>query len=116
MNFLWFQGSESLFVNESGTIDIQGSANMINVDPSCNLTGFLQPNQTTCLLCRPGYYLQENACVSEPSEGYFFHNETGSYQSNLMSFPTSNSVFSNPRVPVRSVLRNDSLLSSNRFY
>ena len=91
---------------------------MTNLDPTCNLTGFLHPNQTTCLLCRPGYYLQENACISEPADGYFFHNETGSYQSNRIIFllHKSNANFSLLECQYGLYYVMTRLLNLNQFY
>ena len=89
MNFVWFQGSEGLYQNHSGSRTLFAIKLKIDalLDPTCMLSGFLSPKQRSCFICRPGYYLQDNICVSQPSTGYFLDNATQSYHSKkLMHF------------------------------
>lgn len=65
------------------------------IDPTCALTGFISPNQTSCLQCRTGYVQVNRTCQAQCPNGYFLHPETSSCQSNSFSlFSCWNEFFS----------------------
>lgn len=85
MNFIWFQGSEGLFQDLSSTFSFKFHRfTFYFLDPACSLTGFIQPNQASCLICAIGNSMQDyRTCVNtSPDVTYFMHSATNSYQSN----------------------------------
>ena len=85
LNFIWFKGSEGLYVPTGGKFYF--SCNLILIllclDPSCALKGFINPLQTTCLQCNPGYKRVETKCLDNCPTGYVLHAGTNSCQSNF---------------------------------
>jgi len=90
LNLLWYRGAEALYVNASG-ISFVISTNVlasiiIFIDPSCLLSGFLDPNQRACLQCNTGYYFYDMICVSSCPSGYYTHEDTKSCLSKILFF------------------------------
>ena len=94
LNFIWFKGSEGLHApisTEGKFLQIlQLILIWLPLDPSCALKGFINPIQTACLQCNPGYKRVEKECMSSCPTGYVLHSGTDSCQSNfnyLISLP-----------------------------
>ena len=85
MNFIWFKGSESLYVPTGGKFYFFCNLILIwlSLDPSCDLKGFINPLQTTCFQCASGYKWVETKCLSSCPLGYVLHVDTNSCQSNF---------------------------------
>lgn len=78
-NLLYFDGAESLYQNSSGIAIIKIFVKYLT-DQSCDLTGFLFPNERACLICAEGYYHLNKSCVSECPNNFFKYNDTQSCQ------------------------------------
>ena len=52
-------------------------------DSSCALKGFINPLQTACLQCNPGYKRVGTKCEINCPAGYVLHADTNSCQSNF---------------------------------
>ena len=85
LNFIWFKGSEGLYVPTGGKFYFSCNRILIRLplDPSCALKGFINPLQTACLQCKSGYKWVEMKCVLECPLGYVLHEDTNSCQSNF---------------------------------
>ena len=91
MNFVWFKGSEGLYIPSNGKFYFMYGLCSFKfpTDPSCALAGFINPLQTACLQCNSGYYLVENKCLSSCPTGYLLHSDTNSCQSNFTAITSS---------------------------
>ena len=85
LNFIWFKGSEGLYVPTGGKFCLSyiNVLILLLLDPSCALKGFINPLQTACLQCKSGYQWVEMKCVLECPLGYVLHEDTNSCQSNF---------------------------------
>jgi hypothetical protein len=83
MNFMWYKGDGSLYQNSSGDVYLIQKYLKFGVDQTCFLSGFLDPNQSACLICNPGYYLNGRICVSSCSPNEFLDSDTSSCQSKI---------------------------------
>ena len=86
LNFVWIQGAEGVFQDSSGSfffLILLANVNSLSVDASCEWKVFINPSQSSCLVCSPGHHLKDNTkCVSSNSDdNYFLHTPTNSYQS-----------------------------------